>query len=199
MSLKIGITGGIGSGKSIVCHLLALLGIPIYDSDSRAKALINTSSIIKKQIMEQLNASLYKNHILDHALLAKLIFTDPSALAKINAIVHPEVKYDFLLWEKQLSVKACAIESAILFESKFDHIVDITLTVYAPQSLRLQRACTRDKTDQKTILNRMNNQLSDDIKRDRSDYVIYNDDKNPLIPQVYHFLKFAKLLSSKKD
>ncbi|MCK9344262.1 MAG: dephospho-CoA kinase, partial [Massilibacteroides sp.] len=85
------------------------------------------------------------------------------------------------------------------FESKFDHIVDITLTVYAPQSLRLQRACTRDKTDQKTILNRMNNQLSDDIKRDRSDYVIYNDDKNPLIPQVYHFLKFAKLLSSKKD
>ena len=199
MSLKIGVTGGIGSGKSMVCHLLTLLGIPVYNSDSRAKVLINTSSIIRKQIKEQLGASLYTNHILNKALLAKLIFTDPSALAKINAIVHPEVKRDFLLWEKQLSVKACAIESAILFESKFNHIVDITLMVYAPQSLRLQRACTRDKTEQQTILNRMKNQLSDDIKRDYSDYVLYNDDKKPLIPQVYHFLEFTRLISSKKD
>ena len=181
--IKIGITGGIGSGKSVVASLLNLYGVPVYVADTESKLLTDTSPVIKEKLTALLGEDLYTEKGLNKKLLASHIFSNPEYLRQVNAIIHPEVNRHFSAWTKSQASDICAIESAILFESGFNEVVDKSLMVYAPMQLRIERAVAREE-----IVRRINNQLPDEVKRDRSDYVIYNDDKQALLPQVEKFL-----------
>ncbi len=187
--IKIGITGGIGSGKSVVATLMGIMNIPVYIADDESKKLTDTSSRIREPLIALFGTSLYTPQGLDRRKLASLIFGDPAALARVNAIIHPEVNRHFLDWSDRQSGFVCAIESAILFEAGFDSIVNISLMVYAPLELCIERALRRGGlSSREEVIRRMNNQLPDEIKKERADYVIMNDDSHAIIPQVEAFL-----------
>lgn len=190
--IKIGITGGIGSGKSVVASLLNLYGIPVYVADTESKLLTATSPVIKEKLTALFGKELYTDGGLDKRLLASYIFGNPECLKQVNAIIHPEVNRHFTEWTKRQSSEFCAIESAILFESGFNNAVDKSLMIYAPLELRIQRALLRDNVSREEIVSRINSQLPDETKKDRSDYVIHNDDKQALLPQVEIFLAFLR-------
>ncbi len=187
--IKIGITGGIGSGKSVVASLFALSSIPVYIADEESKWLTNNSPIIRGKLTALFGPEIYTSEGLDKKLLASYIFNDPERLRQVNQIIHPEVNRHFSACAEKQTSPLCAIESAILFESGFNKIVDISLMVYAPKELRIERASIRDSVSREEIGRRINSQMSDEEKRDRSDYVIYNDNKQALIPQVVNFIK----------
>lgn len=182
--IKIGITGGIGSGKSIIASIMELYSIPVYMADAESKILTATSPLIREQLTALFGSNLYNENGLDKQLLASYIFNNQSYLDQVNAIIHPAVNRHFQAWAQRQEGKFCAIESAILFESGFDKIVDIRLMVYAPKNLRIERASARDATPREEIIRRVNNQLPDELKKERSDYVINNDDQEALLPQV---------------
>ncbi|WP_080904478.1 dephospho-CoA kinase [Parabacteroides sp. Marseille-P3160] len=185
---RIGITGGIGSGKSVLASLLEVYGIPVYIADVESKRLTNESPIIREGLTDLFGESLYTDAGLDKRKLASFIFTQPDNLKKVNAIIHPVVGDHFRRWVDGQETPYCAMESAILFESGFDRCVDTTLMVYAPLELRIARVQERDQFSREEILKRIRNQLSDEIKKERADYVIYNDGHRALIPQVEAFL-----------
>jgi len=198
--IKIGITGGIGSGKSVVSTLFELEGIPVYRADDESKRLTDSSPVIRKKLTKLIDDSIFIGDKLDRKRLAALIFNDEVLLKKVNGIIHPEVRDDFRLWvEKQTSnfirspdtvaKQNCALESAILFESNFEQEVDVILMVYAPIELRLKRVRLRDGTSEAEIMKRLNNQLPDDLKREKADFVIINDDIQPIIPQIEQFIR----------
>lgn len=186
--IKIGITGGIGSGKSVVAELFKLSGVPVFIADTEAKQLINTSLKIRTEFIRLFGNEIYTKDELNKKLLASLIFKDKTLLQTVNGIVHPEVGRHFTRWVQKQNTAICGIESAILFESGFDSLVDKTLTVFAPENIRIERASSRDNTTEEVIKQRINNQLPEEIKKERSDYVIYNDDCVALIPQVHSLL-----------
>lgn len=186
--IKIGITGGIGSGKTIIAELLKVMGIPVYIADEESKRLTDSSPVIRKKLIALLGDDIYKEGKPDRSLLASYIFNRPDILKAVNAIIHPEVLLDFLNWSTRQDGKICAIESAILFESGFDKTVDIKLMVYAPVSLRIERAVQRGTLTREEVERRINNQLPDEIKREMSDKVILNDGTCALIPQVKELL-----------
>ena len=185
---KIGITGGIGSGKSMVATILKLFGIPVYIADIESKRLTDTSPFIRANLIQLFGENLYTEKGLDRKLLASHIFSHPDKLKQVNAIIHPVINKHYLDWVAKQSTPYCAIESAILFESGFNQIVDTTLLIYAPLEMRIQRATLRDKQPREEIIRRINNQLSDEIKKERSNYVIFNDGKRALLPQITNFL-----------
>ncbi len=170
--IKIGITGGIGSGKSVVAALLKLSGMPV----------------IREKLIALFGDELYTAEGLDKKRLASHIFGNPKRLAQVNAIIHPEVNRHFLAWAARQNAPACAIESAILFESGFDRVVDTALMVYAPMEVRIRRALERDAVPREEIVRRIESQLSDEVKKEKSDYVIFNDGEQALLPQVTAFL-----------
>ena len=185
---KIGITGGIGSGKSVVAELLKLHGIPVYIADEESKRLTSTSPVIKAKLIELLGPELYTGERLNKPRLASYIFRDERILQEVNHIIHPEVNKDFENWCIRQKTPLCAIESAILFESGFNRIVDTCLMVYAPIDIRIERALLRDKTSRDAIRQRINSQMPDEAKREKADFTILNDGKQALIPQVEKFL-----------
>ncbi|MDR1525954.1 MAG: dephospho-CoA kinase [Tannerella sp.] len=187
--IKIGITGGIGSGKTVISSLIAMNGIPVYMADTESKRLSDTSPVIRRKLMALFGNDLYVNDRLDRKRLASIIFSDAKALEKVNEIIHPVVKKDFQAWTKQQKSSVCAIESAILFETGFDKIVDIKLLVYAPVGLRLARVMERDGATEADIMKRMNRQMPDELKRKQADFVIINDEVDALLPQIDRFLK----------
>ena len=186
----IGITGGMGSGKSIVAALLTVYGIPVYNADSESKRLLLTSPTIRRGLTDLLGADIYSpdGTTLRRARMASLIFADPNLLARVNAIIHPAVGDDFDAWRKRLTAPLCAMESAILFESGFDRRADVRLTVYAPEAIRLQRVMARDGAAEADVRRRMQSQWTDERKAALSDAVITNDGLSALIPQVEAFL-----------
>lgn len=186
--IKIGITGGIGSGKSVIASLLVISGIPVYIADTESKRLTETSPVIREQLTALLGNDLYAEKGLNKRLLASYIFNSPDTLRQVNAIIHPEVNRDFSTWAKQQGTPICAIESAILFESGFDRFVDLSLMVYAPMELRIRRALCRDTVSRSEVIARIQSQMPDEIKKDRSDYIIYNDGCQALIPQIATFI-----------
>lgn len=183
--IKLGITGGIGSGKSVVAELFTLYGVPVFIADTEAKLLTHTSAVIRKELIALFGDDLYTETGLDKQKLASYIFNDAQLLQAVNRIIHPEVGLHFQNWVKQQKGKVCAIESAILFESGFDALVDKTLTVFAPEEIRIKRVANRDRISAESIRQRIKNQLSEEIKIERSDFIVYNDDNTALIPQVY--------------
>lgn len=187
--ITIGITGGIGSGKSIVSTLMELSGIPVYIADEESKRLTQKSPVIRKGLTDLFGETIYTPNGIDKKKLAGLIFNDPEILQKVNNIIHPEVFKDFISWAELQHKKICALESAILFESGFNKFTDITLLVYAPEKIRIQRAMDRDHASKEEVKTRVNNQLPDDIKKEKANYIIYNDGVRALIPQVKAFIE----------
>lgn len=187
--IKIGITGGIGSGKSVVSSLLVQAGIPVYVADDEGRTLSDTSPVIRKKMITLFGDSVYEGDKLDRKRLASLIFSDEELLKQVNHIIHPVIRKDFLKWTAGQKVKRCAMESAILYESGLDKDMDVVLMVYAPVELRLNRAMLRDGATEADIMKRMNRQMPDEFKRNQADFVIINDDVQALIPQVEKFLK----------
>lgn len=189
MAIKIGITGGIGSGKSVVSRLLSLMDIPVYLSDDEAKRLTATDETIRKELTALLGDELYQGNVLNKSLLAGYLFASPENAARVNAIIHPVVKQDFRRWCKEnASSSILAMESAILIEAGFAPEVDAVVMVYAPKEVRIRRAMKRDGASRKQIEQRIQNQMDDEAKRAKADYTIINDDKTPLIPQVFRLL-----------
>lgn len=191
--IKIGITGGIGSGKSVVATLLRLYGIPVYIADEESKRLTNSSPVIRRALVDLVGEAVYDaDGKLDKPRLANFIFGQPEHLARVNAIIHPEVNRDFLDWSERQEKAFCAIESAILFESGFDRIVDVKLMVLAPLEIRLERAIARDHASHEALERRIKSQMADEEKASRSDFVIHNDGRQALIPQVENFIGWLK-------
>ena len=184
----IGLTGGIGSGKSTVASLLEIYGIPVYTADEESKRLLAVSPLIRERLTALLGDSVYDTDGLNRRRMASLIFNDAKLLEQVNAVVHPEVCLHFRSWIEQQTTQYAVLESAILFESNFDRYVEICLMVYAPRELRIKRIMARDRITEAEVLQRMQHQLPDKEKRKRADYVIYNDEKHPLIPQIEKFI-----------
>lgn len=181
----IGLTGGIGSGKSIISRLLDVMGIPVYIADTESKRLTESSPIIQKKLTERFGENLYIEGKLNKALLASLIFENEINRCYVNSVIHPEVSVDFERWKTQQAQSPVAvIEAAILFESGFSDSVDVTVTVAAPEELRIRRVELRETWSRASIVSRIQSQLPEEEKIRRSDYVIYNDDRQALIPQI---------------
>nr|WP_320037969.1 dephospho-CoA kinase [uncultured Bacteroides sp.] len=191
MAIKIGLTGGIGSGKSVVSHLLKTMGIPVYIADDESKRITSTDTLIKQQLINLLGEEVYINGVLNKNLLAVYIFSDAEHAKIVNEIIHPRVKEDFVKWAaKNSKCPVVAIESAILIEAGFTDEVDIIAMVYAPMDLRLQRLALRDSSSSKEqILKRIQSQMDDEKKRTLVDFVIVNDEQIPIIPQVIELVK----------
>ena len=187
--IKIGITGGIGSGKSTVARLFTLLGVPVYIADDESKRLTATSPLIRQQLTALFGHDLYTAEGLNKKRLAELIFGNAEHLHAVNAIIHPVVKQDFLAWAERQRPPLCAIESAILFEAGFEYTVDCTLMVYTPLELRIARIGQRDGSQPQEIARRIQSQMDDEEKRTRADHMILNDGQQALIPQVVDFLQ----------
>ncbi len=182
--IKIGITGGIGGGKSVVSSLFKLLEIPVYVADQESKKLTESSPEIRKALISRFGDHLYTGNTLDKKLLASLIFSDQDNLSFVNSVIHPVVLQDFLQWTQNQQAPVVVMESAILFESGFNAGMDRIVTVKAPIEIRLKRVLERDGYSKQQVLERMAAQLSDEEKCRKSDFVIDNDDQKALIPQV---------------
>jgi dephospho-CoA kinase len=186
----IGITGGIGSGKSTVAMLLQTFGIPVYAADTESRRLTAASPRIRQQLTALLGPAVYDASGLNRRLMASLIFSDARLLRQVNAIIHPEVARHFRAWTRQHADRRhVALESAILFESGFHENVDICLTVCAPRPLRIRRVMERDGISEAEVLQRISHQLPDEIKIERSDCVIINDERHSLIAQTEQFIR----------
>lgn len=188
--IKLGITGGIGSGKSIVAEIFSLCGIPVYIADVESKRITATSSIVREKLIRLFGNELYKNDALDKQLLASKIFNDPSALQEVNKIIHPEVEKDFCNWvKKNKNYDIVAQEAAILYESGFDRLMDKVVTVYTPLEMRIERTIKRDNSTREKVLERIHNQLPDEEKAKLSDYMIVNNGTKSLIEQVLDIIQ----------
>jgi dephospho-CoA kinase len=182
--ITVGITGGIGSGKSTVSKLLTTLDVPVYEADKESKRLIDSSLQIRKQLVKLLGENIYTQNGVNRQLMAAIIFNDSELLEKVNGILHPAVAADFQDWTKKQQADLVALEAAILFESGFDRLVDYTVMVYAPRELRIQRTVARDKVTEAEVIQRMNCQFPDEALKQKVNFVIVNDGLQPLIPQV---------------
>lgn len=182
----VGITGGIGSGKSVVCKVFEQLGIPIYDADSAAKLLYDKFPELKQSIKELVSEdAIDKNGNINKKKLAEIVFNNDEKLAVLNKLVHPLVKLDFKNWvERHKGFPYLIKEAAILFESGANKDCDIVITVISPIELRVERVRQRDKKTKAEIEAIISRQLSDEELIKRSDFVIYNDEKQMVIPQV---------------
>lgn len=188
---KVGITGGIGSGKSTVCEMLAGRGVAVYTADERAKALMTTDAALRSSIIEAFGSDAYTAEGLNRGFLAANVFASPEALARLNGLVHPAVMADFEAWAEQQEGDYVVLESAILFEAALDNRVDVSVAVMAPEALRLERAMARDGASEEQIRARMRNQLSDEERNVRAKFTIVNivlDDLEEDVEQLHRRL-----------
>ena len=182
--LKVGICGTIGSGKSTVCHIFEDMGIPVYFADDRAKVLMTSSIELMAKITEAFGDDCYNDGALDRRYLASQIFGDDSKRLLLNSIVHPAVCRDFVEWAESQKAAYVIVESAILFESGLDKVIDKSIAVIVPQQLALERAAARDSADIKAIKARMAVQYSSEQLQSMADFVIENIYQSTLQEQV---------------
>ena len=183
--LKIGITGGIGSGKTTVCKIFETLGIPVYEADTKAKFLMDTDHELKAALTGYFGSDVYyDNGTLNRQLLADIIFNDKSSLKKVNSLVHPAVARNFDDWCARQTAPYVLEEAAIIFERNIAHRFAKVILVTAPEDIRIQRVVARDDVYPETVRIRMLNQWSDEKKKSLADYVIYNDNSRLLTHQV---------------
>lgn len=185
---RIGITGGIGSGKSVVSNLLRVMGYPVYDTDTEARRLMNSQFELKAQLIEAFGADIYAGGVLNRSLLASRTFGNPKQIARLNAIVHPAVQHDFERWVFERRETTGFVESAILYESHFDRLVDEVWLVTAPEALRIERVQQRSGLSVSEIRRRIAAQMSEEEKSRRATHIINNDDSKSLIATVLSLL-----------
>ena len=189
--IKIGITGGIGSGKSVVSELLKIMHIPVYNADDAAKNILQTNPVIQEELKKLLGEEIFSNGELNKPKMASLIFNDPDLLSKTNAIIHPAVFNDFNRWCNSQRSNKVACESAIIFESGMNRLLDYIITVSAPMKIRIERAKLRDQVNEELIENRIKNQMSDEEKVKLSDFILVNDNQQAIIPQLNKILEWT--------
>ena len=185
--LQIGITGGIGSGKSLICKIFRLFGIPVYDADSHAKALMTTDGILVQQIKKEFgDLAYYADGSLNRSYLGDHVFLQEEKIAKLNSLVHPRVAADYKQWfEAQREVPYVLKEAALLFESGSYRGLDKTIVVTAPERLRQERVMRRDAhRTVEQFKGIVEKQMLEEEKTKRADYIIVNDDVTLVIPQV---------------
>ena len=193
--ISIAITGGIGSGKTFVSNLLQERGIPIYNADDEAKRLMLSDEGIRQDLIALLGEDVYVDGGLNKPLLASYLFADAGNAARINRIVHPRVKNDFLRWlDGHCDKEIAGLECAILFEAGFEDTVDAVVMVYAPESLRIERAMKRDNATEQQIRARIAAQMNDEEKRRRAGFVICTDGNIPVEEQIETLLSQIKAL-----
>ena len=181
---KVGITGGIGSGKSVVTTMLQDRGVAVYFSDARAKEIMSSDEGVRLSLVERFGEQTFEAGVLNRAYLAERVFASEEELKALNAIVHPAVKADFERWAEAQSGDYVVLESAILFESGFDAVVDIAVAVMAPEELRIERVMARDGVTREQVVERMRHQLSDEERCSRSKYAIVNIELDELEEDV---------------
>ncbi len=182
--LKIGLTGGIGSGKSTVAAIFEVLGIPVYYADAAAKKLMQEDVGLIAGIKELFGENSYVNGMLNRTYISGEVFSQPDKLNKLNALVHPVTIADAEKWISTQSASYLIKEAAILFESGSHIQMDYVIGVYSPLELRIERVMQRDKISKEQVISRINQQMDEDEKMRRCDFLVYNDEKKLLIPQV---------------
>ena len=192
--LKIGLTGNIGSGKSLVAEIFRVCGVPIYTADKEAKRLMNLDGTIRR-IQSVFGDEVVSGGAIDNKKLARIVFSDPKKLKLLNEIIHPLVHRDFDEWCHRNATSAFVLyEAAIIFESGYAKNLDAVILVTAPEELRIQRVMSRDGSNHDEVERRIRNQLDENIKREKADYIINNDGTEMLIPQVLDAISFVERL-----
>jgi len=185
--LKAGVTGGIGSGKTLVCSILEKLGIPVYYADTEARRLMNQQEELRLQITDLLGKEAYSGGELNRQYVASRVFGKPVELEALNALVHPAVHEDFHRWAQEQKDAPCVVEeAALLFESGGHKMLDMTVLVLAPTELRIERVMKRDGLEREAVELRIQHQMDEDAKKKLASSIIYNDDSGLLLPRVVH-------------
>jgi len=182
--LKLGVTGGIGSGKTTVCKMFEVLGIPVFSADDEAKKIQDVNPEIREQINILAGRDLYSAGYLDRSELAKIVFSDKVLLKKINSIIHPVVFSLFKEWVSMQDAPYSVMEAAILFESGAFRMMDRIATVVTPVEERIERLLKGNRMTREQITSRMNNQIDDDSRIRQADFVIYNSENDMIIPAI---------------
>jgi len=200
MVLRVGLTGGIGSGKSTAAQIFEVLGIPVYYADVAAKRLMNENVELRSAIINIFGKEAYSNETLDRKYIASIVFSDPAKLESLNAIVHPATKKDGESWMLQQTTPYAIHEAALIFEAKVSDRLDYVIGVSSPAELRIKRAMERDNVTREEVLKRMNKQLDEEIKMSNCDFILINDEQELLIPQVIKLhQKLLDLSKQRKD
>lgn len=191
---EIGVTGGIGSGKSLVCKIFSILGVPVYDADRRAKWLTNHDPAIREQLIKEFGPQAYNQLGLDRDYIAGLVFKDPQKLQRLNEVIHPRVGIDYDQWVKTHSTPYVIKEAALIFEAGSYKRLHQVINVSAPEAIRIARVLRRDPFRQEDEIREIiSKQISEAERQKRADYTVLNDEKEMLIPQILklheHFLE----------
>lgn len=182
--IKIGLTGGIGAGKTEITKIFKILGIPVYYSDLQSKIIINSDLDIINKLKSRFGDNIYINNHLDSKKLGEIVFNSSNELDYLNKIIHPAVEKDFDDWIKIQNSKYVIKEAAILFESGTYKKLDKIISVISTSEIRIKRVIKRDKVSKNVVIQRINKQISDVEKIKLSDYLIYNNEKVLVVPQV---------------
>jgi dephospho-CoA kinase len=182
--IKVGLTGGIGSGKSIVTNIFKVLGIPVFDADAAAKKIMDTDESLQQALIKEFGSNTYTGGRLNRSYLASQVFNDTFKLEKLNALVHPVTIAAANEWMENQTAPYVVKEAALIFESGSGANLDFIIGVFAPKHTRLQRVMDRDKLAPEEVQARMNRQIDDSIKMKLCNFVLMNDEKSLLIPQV---------------
>ncbi|MEO7984396.1 MAG: dephospho-CoA kinase [Bacteroidota bacterium] len=182
--IKVGLTGGIGSGKTTVARLFETLGIPVYYADDRAKYLMSTDTDLKAAIVRHFGSDAFNDGELDRKYLAAIVFNNKEKLELLNALTHPITIRDSEEWMKKQTTPYTVKEAAILFESGAAEKLDVVIGVYAPQHIRVQRVMKRDKLPVEEVMKRISRQIDEEMKMKLCNYIITNNDQQLVIPQV---------------
>lgn len=191
INYKVGVTGGIGSGKSTVCRMFEVLGLPVFYADQRAIELIHSDAVLISLYRNLFGKDIYQNGVLDRKRVSEMIFNNQSLITEVQNAVHPAVRKDFNSWATQQKSDVVLMEGAVLFEGGGHLFLDDVILVTAPEEMRVNRVMLRDSVSREQVLSRMRNQWTDDKKISLSKYVITADNNELLIPQildVYHQL-----------
>jgi dephospho-CoA kinase len=182
--MRLGITGGIGSGKTSVCKVFRVFGIPVFYADPEANLVMNNDKFIIREITKLAGGDLYTDGTMDRRKLASMIFNNQGLLKKVNSLVHPVVFENFTRWTAIQKSPYVIMEAAILFESGASKLVDRIATVFTPVEERISRVTQRNTLTREQVMERINNQMSDDERIKRSDYIINNSENEMIIPAI---------------
>lgn len=192
MIRKVGLTGGIGSGKTLIAKVFEKLNIPVFYADTEAKILLNNDKEIQNELKTKFGEEIYDQGMLDKKKLASIIFHDQGKLQTVHHIVHPRVRKVFTEWADQQDTPYVIMEAAILFESGGYKYMDDNILVYAPEELRIQRVTKRDNVTAADVKARMRHQQPDEEKINKADWILYNDGTRMLLPQIIELDKILK-------
>jgi dephospho-CoA kinase len=192
--LKVGLTGGIGSGKSTIAKVIEAMGYPVFYSDTEAKKIIETNHNVKIKLVQYFGAGICTENSIDRKKLAQIVFSHAENLETINSIIHPEVRIHFNKWAEKQKVKVVFNEAAILFETGAYRKLDKNIIVIAPEEIRIDRVMKRDNLSKEEVLKRIHNQWSDDLKIPLADYIVTNDNQQPILIQLEKIIQDLTLV-----